>query len=619
MPEITDLNLPDEAMNDLAGYLQEKFRMVLAARSNQIDEKATRWQKNYDGIPAQLTRTTPFLRASNFMPHLIRMHSDILAARLLGFIFSTKPFWIVRSLLRDSVQHEVLESLSEGLNYLWDVELYGFEMVDEVVNHSLQTGTLILKGLWTDESRSYHKDGKFEEVETNELHYDPVPFENFWPYPITAASTRRTEVLFERIRHTERAVRERVKSGRWYEQAGLLVNPDGRITPSEDARARSTGINLTKDVDYPYSSIECWLDYELAGKKRPIVVAMNPLVQGKDSILRCYHNFMPYGETPFVDFKPMPRRGSFFGYSVPEILEQSQEEQAQIHNFRRDANVIANTPTWKKKRYADVPNPATDWYPGAIIELDEMDDLEMLNAQTNYNSLIDEEQFLMSLAERDVGISPSMQGFGAGQAAGKRGVYSTGATLALLSEGNRRLDIYMRRLRYPFHRVGRLTVQSYNQFAPNFWKKFGEKGDRIREAFGLVDTQGKLLFDPAASEASANREIDRQNLLQMANVMGTYYERIIQAATMVGQIPADNPLREVILLVLDGAKDLAARLLFAFDQGDRARILPDVRRTLQQGPAGGPAAQPGAMPNPQGNVSPAQLEALYQSVAAAAK
>ncbi len=617
MPNVVDLDLPPDKLDELANMLLEKFNLVKTARSTQVDDKAVNWQKNYDAMPAQEVRTVPFYRASNFMPHLIRMHSDILGARVLGILFGTKPFWMIKSLMRDAVKHELIESLSAGMNYLWDTDLFGFEMCDQVVNQSLQTGTLTLKAIWSDETTSYMApSGDFQERDESGMQYEPVPFEDFWPYPITAANTKKAEILFHRIRLTERDVKDRTDSSRWDPNNGALVTKSDQPDAIRDAQAQSSGINLTPDVDYPYSAIECWLRYDVGGKRRPIVVVINPMVKGKAAILRAYYNFMPYGEESFIDFRPMPRKGSYYGYAVPEILEQSQEEQAQVHNARRDANTIANVPSFKKKRYADVPNPATDWYPGCVIELDEMDDLDAIAMQTNYNSMIDEEQFGLSLAERYIGISPSMQGFGAGQAAGKRGIYSTGGTLALLSEGNKRIDIYIRRLRYPFHRVGRLTALSYNQFASSYWDKFGEKGKQIREAFSLVDpTNGALLYDLTASEASANREIDRQNLLQMASTMANYYEQIIALTGQVRQMDAKDPLRAVSLMVLDGARDLVNRLLFAFDIGDRERIVPDVNKALEGAGNPGGATQPGGLPAAPGAVQPAELRGVLENIA----
>lgn len=619
MPAVRELgnDLPIDKRRALAAYLAEKFSISVTARKNQIDDNLLRWEKNYDAIPAQKIRTVPFQRASNFMPGLIKMHTDILGARVLGIIFGPHPFWRVKSVMAEAMDHKILEDLQTGINYLWENELMGFELTDQIVNESLQQGTLILKGLWSDEVTTYLKDDAFLEKERNGMDYEPIAFEDFWPYPITARSSRHTEIMFHRIRLTEREVQSRVAKGTWSKSAADLLFRKSEVSGIDQARAESTGITLTPDVSYPYSAVECWLDYDFGDKRpRPIVVVINPSVQGEDSILKAYYNFMPYGERPFIDFKPMPRKGRFFGWAVPEILEQDQEEIAQIHNARRDANTISNIPSFKKKRYANVPNPSTDWYPGCIIELDDMDDLEFIQMGGNYNAMIDEEQFSMSLAERKVGISPSMQGFGAGQSAGKRGIYSTGGTLALLSEGNKRLDIYIRRLRYPFHRLGRATALAYNQFAPNYWNKFGEKGVDIGKAFRTVDAQGGLLYDLSASEASANREIDRQSLLQMGNTMAVYYQRIIELTGLIQQMPPDSPIRAVAIMVLGGARDLANRLLFSFDIPDRAKLVPDIGALLGASSPGGPAGGPPAGPGAPGALRKPQLEDVRTRIAA---
>jgi hypothetical protein len=581
---VQDVPFSTDQLKDLAGYLQEKFAMVVRSRQTQIDDKAANWQRNYDAIPAQLVRTVPYYRASNFMPHLIRMHTDILGARILGILFGTHPFWMVKSLLDQDEPVETFQNISQGLNYLWENDLRGFDVSDEIVNQSLQTGTLIEKAIWSDTTTSYMgQDGNFEEYQDERMMFVPVAFEDFWPFPITARNVDSTEILFQRIRLTQRDIDDRSKDGRWDPNAAARMMKTWKVEQNADVRAQSTGINLTADVDYPYSAIEAWLSWEVAGVRRPIVVTFNPSIGGTESILRAIYNSYPYGRKPFIDFRPMPRKGSFFGYSSPEILEQFQEEQAQIHNQRRDANTIANIPSFKKLRNSNMPNPATNWYPGCVIEVEEMGDVEVWGFPGNYNSMVDEEQFLLSLAERTLGISPSMQGFGAGQSAGKRGIYATGATLAMLSEGNKRQDIYIKRARSPYHRLGEMTAMSYNQFSPRFFEDLGPKGEAIARAFETVNRQKGLNYGLTASSASENREIDRQSLLQMAGVMANYYEKLTEAAAALQQVPADAPVAKVLLAVLDGAHSLADRILFAFQQPDRNRLLPDLRQVLGAG------------------------------------
>jgi hypothetical protein len=323
----------------------------------------------------------------------------------------------------------------------------------------------------------------------------------------------------------------------------------------------------------------------------------------------------------FTDFRFMPRENLYWGYSIPEILEQSQEEQAQIHNGRRDANLICNVPGWKKKRLADVGNPGTEWYPGKVFELDQMDDLDVLAYPTNYNSLIEEENALLQLAERYTGISPAMQGFGSGQT-GRRGTYSSMGTMALLSEGNKRLDIFTRRVRRPFHCIGSQIFTNYRDFksdAPE-WEQYGQTGELLKQLFNLTEPDGfrGFFFDIGASEASANKEVDRQNLLLMANTMAAYYKEIMGLIPMVVQAPPGSPFQELGLQILDGARDLANRILFSFDVFDRTKMLPDVRAVLGGGRPGqpqqtGPPNQMG-MPPAESAVSGANLQNMAQSI-----
>lgn len=611
MPKAEKVPLGPDQMGDLAKMLCEKWSMSKDARSTQVDGMLERWEKNYAGTPQQEVRSIPFYRASNFMPQLVRMHTDILSARVLGIIFGTRPFWVPKTALNVAIPHQWTEALQEWINYISDTELDWFETVDCMVHRAFSEGSVVMKARWNEETQSeFLGNGQFSDEQVSCLRWEALPFRDFWPYPITAPCIERAEICFHRIRLTERGVKERVTQGKWDKKAADLMFPQER--EAQMGEWQSSGIMVTPDVDYPYTAIEAWLDYPVGGSPRPICCVFNPLIGGANAVLACYYNFYPKGKKPFVDLKPIPRKDFFYGYSVPEILEQSQEEQAQIHNARRDANVIANIPGWKRKRYADVPNPSDNWAPGKVFDLDDMADLEPLQFGIKYDSMIDEEQFIMSLAERYVGISPAMQGYGSGQSAGKRGVYATGATLALLAEGNQRLDIYLRRLRYPFHRIGRMTFECYRLFRPNGpeFAAYGEKGESLRQVFRIKEPAGSsgIFFDIGASDAGANRETDRQNLLLMAQTMASYYTQIWQAVGTLAQVPEGSPVKETLLMVLDGARDLANRLLFAFDVPDRDRILPDLRKLF--------GSDQGGLQGLEGAIQPADLQSLLAGITA---
>jgi hypothetical protein len=623
--QIINLPLNDDRLKELVGYLVEKFDFSVKARTNQVDGKYTRWLQNYAGEPQTKVRTTPFLKASNFMPQLIRMHTDILVARMYGLLLAAKPFWNPK-VFDDNFPWAMLGEMRNFMEYVSRFPCRLPEVLDSALRRVCKTGTVTIKApMITDEYYFASGEGRAERVQQEYLQLQCLPYEDVWFWPITANDETEADIVFHRLRLTKEEVERRVASGLWSKEAGDKMLQSGKETTPEQARqarADEAGVTLTPDVDRPFTAIEASFRYPIvADQMYKCIVTFNPRVRDKDGYLRGY--FSPYRtlENTYVNLCFMPREDFIYGYSIPEVLEQYQEEQAQIHNARRDASVIANVPGWKKKRDPTVPNPSSEWYPGKVFELENIDDLQPLTFGGQYNSMIDEENFLLQLAERTTGISPPMQGAGAGSMQGKRGIYSSMGTLALLAEGNRRIDIYLKRLQYPMHRLGNLIYQSYRTFQPNGaqYSMWGEAGQAIQKTYAFKeppDYRG-YFFEMSASDSSANKETDRTALLLMANTMAGYYRQIVEAATAVAQQPPGSPISAVLLLVLDGAKDLADRLLFSFDIGDRKRLLPDVRTVLGGAPdAGAQQAQSAGVPGSEGAVSGADLQALSQRLGA---
>jgi hypothetical protein len=460
------------------------------------------------------------------------------------------------------------------------------------------------------------------------LQLENVPFYDFFPYPLTAPTLNETLARHSRIRLTKEQVEFRKTEQLWNSEAvDLLLQ--GENKPNEQAvrAAQKTGISLTPDTSHPYTAVECSFCYELEpGKMYPLVAVFNPQTEGSNGMLRLFHSY--YSDPTidmYVDWRIIPRSDSYFGIGVPEILEGSQEELAQIHNTRRDASTIINIPSFKKKRYSLTNfSPASEYYPGKTWEVDNMEDVEPMQLGVTYNAMMEEENLGMQLAERYTGISAPMQGMGTGSA-GKKGNYASQGTLALLAEGNRRLDIYIKRLRAPFHRLGRTIFTTYRDFGDrDELKLWGEDGQLIEQAFNAAPADSRfknLFFDFSASDAAANKEVDRSSLTIMANTMAAYYSQVLQLAQAAAGMPDGSPAKVVVLAVLDGAHDLAERLLTAFDISDRKTLLPDVRALLTGGAAPGQPPQSGPQAGgtvpPTGDVSISGLQALLSRSAGA--
>lgn len=606
--------LTEDKLLELSVYLNSCFRNSLTARTNQIDGKYQNWQKNYEAKPAQEQRTTPFVGASNFVPALIRMHSDILHARLLGTMVATRPFWVPKTFSTNTT-NEVTSALGEYMERVCNLEMNFFPSLDEIVGCVVKEGTVVAKTVPVqDKMRSYTGQDNSTIVDINETRLDVVHFQDFFPYPLTARDLSYCTMQMQRIRLDQQMIKDRANAGVWNKEAAeLLRNGSNLLDSISLSGAQRSGITLTPDVALPYSAVEAWFQYDLGtGIKDSLVAVFNPEVTGSKSILRLYYNYHDDPRnTPFIDFRLIPRKNLFYAYSVPEILEQSQEEQAHIHNSRRDASTISNIPAWKKKRGSEVISPNTQWYPGKVFEVDSMDDMSPVQGNGNYNGMIEEENMVISLAERYTGVSQPMQGMGTGTM-GKRNTYANTGTLALLAEGNRRIDIYIKRLRYPMSRLGSLIVEYKRNFSDlNGLSEWGDNGQLVQQA---LQQRERYFYDIAASDAGSNRETDRSALLLLSNTAASYYNQLMQAANTLAQLPADKPtpLRELLLQIVEGGADLFRRILVSFNIDDRKKLVPNLRQLMGGGGPSGGAGTPTAGPAnaPPGAISPDQLSTL---------
>ncbi len=621
------LRLTKDQKTDLVGYLYNKFEQSVKARTNQIEDKYRRWVDNYAGKPKEAIRITPYYNASNFVPHLIRMHCDILAARMICHMFAPKPFWRSKVLL-GNIDHTYTDAVNAWMEYESFYNMGLYQILDRIMVRTIKLGTQILKTPWVEDSfwnvTSIDQDGNYDQKEVLKEGLKPqtVPFDDFFVWPITCNDLNDARIKFHRLRFTKEEVEYRQKKGWWEKEAcNLLLTHEEETSKQAAAEAQSiqAGIQLTKDVARPFSAIEAWLEWNIGGNNYRVITVFNPFDSTSKGYLKGIFNPSTTGADDFIDFRIMERDDLFYGYAMPEILEQYQEEQAQIHNVRRDASVICNIPGWKTKRYADVPNPSSEWYPGKVFVLHDTADLEPLQFQTKYQSMVEEEKFLLELAERASGISPPMQGMGAGVLTGKRGIYNTGGTLALISEGNRRLDVYQKRTRYSFNRLGNNIYQKHRDNRPNGleYDAMGPKGELIKQSFKFLEPEGYqgLFFGIAAADASNNKEVDRTGLMMVANTMASYYQRMVECVQTITSLPENNPIRTVMLQIVEGARDLANRLLFAFDVGDQDKLVPDLRKILQGGGGGqAPGMGPSDLPPAEGSVSVENLANLAQQL-----
>lgn len=596
-----------DLFSTLEAYLKEQWQRAFEARCAQIDDKYTLWQKNYDGVPKEERRVLPWPGASNYVVQVSRMFIDTFIARTLNIIFATRPLYVL-----DFLKDRVRESTEKYLNKKALVEWRHYDLCRGLLFRGGKNGTVVTKTTYEvqqeyDVTASDDPEASYQENLVT-IYDGPkttqIPFEDFYLYPITCNYLDEAEIIFHRIRLTEEAAVQRLYDSEWpvdeSEIRGLCTFPTDIKRDEEQQRAGVADAYLRE-----LQLIECHLKYDLFGNGRyyQVIVLLEPS-QGK--IFDLYFNPYPRNMKLFQDYRPLPKEDFFFGDSWVQVLMQSQEEASQIHNDRRNSSYIANAPFFKRKRNSLVPNPSTSWYPGKVWDVEAMDDFDAVMMGRPYTDMLAEENHVLMLAERLVGIGALQQGNAAGMM-GKRGIYNAAGTLAVISESNQRQDTNIRDARQVMGSIAKREFMLQSQFNPNdpmidmISMDNPAMGDEIRQGLTML-TSSQLAhnyFEIKASDAGANSETAKANALQLIQVIGQYGASIPQMATQI-RMAKDPFLRDMLIATVRLQKWAALTILRAFGNYDAETYIPDIERALG-GPQGGTQGLPA--PNPAGQFS----------------
>lgn len=588
-------NISPERLEELKGYLVERWQRSVRGRADQVDGKYKDWSKAYRGRALEQVRTVPFYKSSNFVVKLIRMFVDTFTARTLNIIYATEPIFVVTGLPRDLKDSWEAYLNSKCVNE-WDF----YNLTRNVITRGNKNGTNVTKTPWVEELENVVSivDGT-QQVSTFTRVSRPqskcIPFEDFYIYPIVANELSEADILFHRIRLSEERVRQRLASKVW--QIPENVSVESLVEIPRDAK-KMDDQNDAGVVDPYYKEgefIECHLKWSFDGDDSNLFNIVAVLHLGTNTMPDLFYNPYPRNACIFDDYRPFPQEELFWGESMSEVLAQSQEEASQIHNDRRNNVMLANSTVFKRRNGANVPNPSTNWYPGKVFDLDDLDDLEVIEIGRNFTDMIQEENLTFSLAEKLSGINDVMQGASQGNA--ERGIYNTMGTMAVLQEGNQRQDTNIRDVRNALSRIGCLSSMlqaTYGQDDPYIRTLAPDDQTAVRQVFSMLrsDTGNYVRLQVKTSDAGVNKQVERANLMQIAQLLGTYGQTVIAMAQQLARKDLNPSIRMIMNEVVVMQKWLATRLLREFDEHDAESIVPDLGAAIEASIPGGSSGAP---------------------------
>ncbi len=598
MPDnnFTPVKLSSEAEMRLKTHLKSRILALEDGLRELHETKIVKWRKAYEATPREKTREFPFYGASNLVVPIIATFSDTLLARVMSAVLKTRPVWVAKIFgTHKELDDSFRVALEEFMEYVGiePQELDLYRVYHEWFGEAIKYGTSVLKCpheiRYKDEVILDEGDGSgskpsyLRNIDYEGPRPEKIAFENFLISP-TAKTLESADIKIHKRVMIKSDLEER-RFFKIYEPAkvdSILSKPDRtgpnytRLMNEESLGAVTTGTYGYKEWDL----YECWLNWpDPSGKFKPPIIATYH--KQSDTLMRAIydtHTIMPFNLA-----RLFYRDDLLYGYGFCETMWAFQEEISEQHNQRLDNRTIANTRVWRVSPDSKL-HAGYRIYPSATVPA-EKDEIEPLQAGDISSQTIDDERFSLELAERRAGISPPMQGAGAGSQ-GKRGIYTAMGTLSVMQEGNRRTDLNISDLRYAHTKLGRILLADYAKFGVrnDLLDMFGEKASKITKALEAFGSK-RIGLPIYSSTASINKEVEKQNLFMLVQIMRQHYVGISQMMAQASQMMTPPQVKEYLMKVIKASDILMKNVLRNFDQEDVDLLVPEPQE-------GQPNAQP---------------------------
>jgi hypothetical protein len=609
-----------EAERKLKLYLRDKVESLrLGLVQLHGMDGIIKWRKAYEAVPAEPVREFPWHNSSNLVVPVVAIHSDTLLARVMSAVIKTRPLWVVRELGNFAKEAPIgmRGALEEFLGYvgLEASELDLYRVYHEWFGEAIRLGTGVLKCPWTKTfidklGPAGDMSGKQEWI--RDVTYEgPRPeklrFENF-KCPVNKGTIEEMDFKYDIIKLERYDLEERSMRGIYDSAAvkAVLMQPNNESKVGQVQAQKETDAKVRTVPGYGFAEwdiCECHLKYRVdISHFAKLIVWYH---YKSDQILRSFYHYYP--DELYLAARLFFRDDMFHGMGFAEILLPFQEEISEIHNQRRDNMTVCNTKMWAVDPDSKL-HKGYRTFPGAMLPARQTTgqlEISPLEHGTPVQGEIDSERLSLELAEKRSGVSPPMQGSGAGTNT-KRGVYTAMGTLSLLQEGNTRTDLNITDIRYAHTRLGRLLALEYGSFGVNeqLLAKFGDNASKIKQALNAIG-EGKMALPVSAATASVNREVEKQSDLMLVGVMERYHQGIAAMLTAINNPLTPEPIKKQAADAISAARTLMMDVLHHFDRDEVERLVPEVdAKPPQQGPPQGQpqlsSGQPGNPPQLQG-------------------
>lgn len=572
-------------LEDLKGWLADEITQAKADRTG-LDEKLILWAAQYEAMAQSEKKSWPWEHASNLTVGITAAQVDQALSMFMGSVFATDKIWAGRPRSSKQVWMDAAQPIEDWLNWMGREKMDMYNVCRDWFLGMEKYGTGILKLPWVKNVRKViYKDSTgatVQELAVKQNGPQPmcVPLADFFVTSdaYQSKNIQTCEGVFQRYYRTKKQLEEDVTSKKFATVEGIIGAPRTQLTDLETQANQTVGVEVSTVKDYEL--FECWVSYDIDGdgQLEELIVDFHPESR---TILRAVYNFYRHQERPFHLIRYMPRENHLFGVGICQMLEDIQVEVTTLHNQRVDNGTLANTRMWKRMRNSLIDD--VEIYPGAFIDVDNMDDITPIQMGDIYPSQLREELHVTSLGERRTGLSE----YNVGRESAAIGSRATAtSTLALIQQGNRRFAMTINDIRQALGDIAHQVIMLQQQFGQNdqvMYELFDEKQGQLVQQFFKMPVElsrANIAIDVPAISESANKDMDKQSLLSLMQLMQQYYMSLFQAIQMQLNPQVPPQMQQLAGQAAQSASRLWERILTAFDIKDADTFVPNLTNLL---------------------------------------
>lgn len=574
----------EDADRRLETFLSMEIEDALTARRT-VDKVWNEARRQYNGVPKRPMREVPIPNAPNIEITLGAILSDDIYAQASDTLFTASPLLTVRPVDVRWVEHA--KAAQDWINWLCANELDLRNAASHALVDDCQLGTGVYYIPFVESTK---KDRVYKVTNRAPRVFAVAPEDWIVP-PGSRGDVQRDRWIALRFWYTRGEMEERKAKLGWRIENAIPVAQFDLVRLQHERKANMRGAMLWREV-YEVCEVYAYFDYDDDGLDEDLLITWD---RASRTILDI--KFNPYDIRPIEVMRYQLRSHLPYGLGVMEMAQPFQEECTELHNYTLLNIFLANARVWAAKEGA-VPDKL-EIMPGSVVKVlgdDVRTGLVELKMSEVYPSAFQAQTSSIGLAERRVGTS------GAAGMLAKGGSRTPGITaMSLLQQVNRRFSPAFDDMREKTAAAVRQAVTRYRErllakdkdIQQHILEVMGsERAMLINELLTTADFDKSVAIEMTASNATVNREADRQNAMQVANMMQGYYQQTVALAMQAATQQMPPELRNLLIDIAKKGTELMDRTLRTFDNvRDPKSFLIDITALEETASAGAQAQQ----------------------------